>query len=130
MITLSLFGVPDVRNDAGDRAHTVLAQAKHVAFLAYLAQARMAPVRREQVVAMLWPDLDDARARNALSKAIHNCRRTLGEQVLVGRFAEEIGLDASQWSCDVWTFSDALKTGDLERALEQHQRGEDRKSVV
>ena len=124
MITLSLFGVPDVRNDAGDRAHTVLAQAKHVAFLAYLAQARMAPVRREQVVAMLWPDLDDARARNALSKAIHNCRRTLGEQVLVGRFAEEIGLDASQWSCDVWTFSDALKTGDLERALEQHQRGE------
>lgn len=124
MITLSLFGVPDVRNDVGDRAYTVLAQAKHVAFLAYLARARLAPVRREQVVAMLWPDLDVDRARNALSKAIHNCRRALGDQVLVGRFAEEIGLDASQWSCDVWTFDDALKHGDLERALEHYQRGE------
>ena len=124
MITLSLFGVADLRNDAGGRAHSVLAQAKHVALLACLAQNRHSLVPRERVIAMLWPDLDDTHARNALSKAIHGCRRTLGEHALVGRFVEEIGLDAPQWSCDVWAFDDAIKRGEPAQALDHYRRGD------
>jgi|GEM_PF-2888487 len=87
MIVLRLFGTPDGRTVLDAKAPSVLAQAKHVAFLAIAASARRSLVRRDRAMGMLWPDLDDDRARNALSKAIRKGRRSLGEDALIGRFA-------------------------------------------
>lgn len=122
-IVLKLFGTPDVWTASDAKAHTVLAQAKHVAFLAIAAAARRSLVRRERAMGLLWPDLDDDRARNALSKAIHNCRRALGEDALVGRFADEIGLDETKWSVDLWDFDDAIDRGASQEALALYRRG-------
>lgn len=124
MIHLQLFGSADVRNDEGARVHSILAHSKHVAFLAVVAAARHSTVRRDRVLGLLWPELDDARARNALSKAIHECRRQLGEASIVGRFAEEIGLDTDRWSCDLWEFDDALTRQAFPEVLAIFARGE------
>jgi hypothetical protein len=120
---LRLFGTPDVRTASDAKAHSVLAQTKHVAFLAIAATARRSLVRRDRAMALLWPDLDDDRARNALSKAIHHSRRALGEDALVGRFAEEIGLDETRWSVDVWDFEDAIARGANDHARALYRRG-------
>ena len=124
MIHLQLFGSADVRNDEGAKAHSILAHSKHVAFLAVVAAARHSTVRRDRVLGLLWPDLDDARARNALSKAIHQCRRQLGETSIIGRFAEEIGLDTDRWSCDLWEFDDAFTRQAFPEALAIFARGD------
>ncbi len=112
-----MFGVPDLRIEGDAKAFTILAQSKQVAVLAILCVARHGSVRRDRLLSLLWPDLDDARARNGLSKAIHNCRRVLGDTAIGGRFAEEIALDASAWTCDLWEFDDANSRGDRELAL-------------
>jgi serine/threonine-protein kinase len=124
VIVLRLFGTPDLRTASDAKAHSVLAQAKHVALLAVAASARSSSVRRDRVIGLLWPELDDDRARNALSKAIHNCRRALGDEVLIGRFAEEIGVDAGKWSVDVWDFEDAIGRGAYGDALAIYRSGE------
>jgi DNA-binding SARP family transcriptional activator/tetratricopeptide (TPR) repeat protein len=124
VIVFRLFGACDLRTVADVRASSVLAQLKHVAFLAIAAGARDSLVRRDRVVGLLWPELDDNRARNALSKATHNCRRALGEEALVGRFAEEIGLNAARWSVDLWEFESAIDRGAHQEALELFRRGE------
>ena len=124
MIYLQLFGSADVRNDEGAKAHSILAHSKHIAFLAVVAAARHSTVRRDRVLGLLWPELDDARARNALSKAIHQCRRQLGETSIIGRSAEEIGLDSDRWSCDLWEFDDALTRQAFPEALAIFARGE------
>lgn len=124
MIRLHLFGVPDLRTPAGNRVFTVLAQPKQVALLAILCAARRGTVRRDRLLALLWPDLEEARARNSLSKAIHHCRRALGESAIGGRFAEEIALDDAAWSCDLWDFEAALAASDRDTAVEIALRGE------
>jgi len=123
VIRLQLFGAVDLRVADGPKAHTVLAQAKHVALVALLASARRSVVRRDRIIGLLWPDLNEDRARNALSKAIHNCRRTLGEDALTGGFAEDIGLDADRWTCDVWAFQDALDRGAQSEAMALYSGG-------
>lgn len=122
--SLRFFGAADVRAVGDRKATAVLAQSKHVAFLAILAAARRALVRRDRLIGLLWPELEGDRARNALSKAIHNCRQTFGEDALVGRFAEEVGLDVGRWSCDLWEFDDAIDRSAHADALAHYQRGE------
>ena len=117
MIRLHLFGVPDLRTASGDKVFTVLAQPKQVALLAILAAARQGTVRREKLLHLLWPELDDARARNSLSKAIHHCRRAVGDSAISGRFAEEIALGDGQWVYDLWDFDAAIASGDHNAAL-------------
>ena len=124
VIVFRLFGACDLRTVDDVRASSILAQPKHVAFLAIAAAARDSLVRRDRVVGLLWPELDDNRARNALSKATHNCRRSLGEDALLGRFAEEIGLNAARWSVDLWEFESAIDRGAHQEALDLFRRGE------
>ena len=65
---------------AGD---AILAQSKTLALLAFLA---MSPTslfqRRDRIVGLLWPDLDQAHARAALRKTLHELRSALGAHVL------------------------------------------------
>ena len=60
----------------------VLAQPKRVALLAYLVvEGQRVPVPRDRLLALFWPESDEARARNALSQALHHLRQALGTDV-------------------------------------------------
>src|SRR5256885_1320939 len=88
---LNLFGV------GGHELKSVLAQPKRVALLAYLAAATPKRLhRRDSLVALFWPELDQEHARAALRQALHGLRHALGEGVLVSRADEDIGLDHEQ----------------------------------
>jgi DNA-binding SARP family transcriptional activator len=118
MIHSRFFGSIELRSERGTDLHSVLAHSKHVALLAYLVAGHRGLHRRDRLTALLWPDLDDARARNALSKALHHLRRSLGEEAIVTRGNEEVGLNAADWESDVITFAKSVDRGDHEEALE------------
>lgn len=118
MIDLRLLGSLDLRGPDGRDLHVALAQPKRFALLAYLAAATPAGFqRRDRLVALLWPELDQEHARTALRKGVHALRAVLGEQTVAGRGSEELGLDAGAVRCDVTEFERALDERRLEDAL-------------
>ena len=119
MIQLRTLGRIDVLGSDGTPRNAVVAQPKRMALLAFLALASARGfVRRDTLVAMFWPDLDDEHARGALSQALRFLRRELGDDALSRRGEEEIALDPSRVTCDVDAFDRAHQDGDHRRAIE------------
>src|SRR6266571_3273498 len=110
MLKLQLLGSLDLL-DAGRDISPVLRRPKSLALLAYLAAARPRGFhRRDTLLALFWPDLDQAHARNALRQTVHSLRHELGGHVLIGR-------------CDVAQFEAHLDGHDLKAAVALY-RGE------
>ena len=106
----------------GRELRSVLARPKLLALLSYLAAHAPGPFhRRDTVLALLWPEASDERARAALRQALYNLRNALGDEVLVGRGEDEVGLDAERFWSDVAGFEAALASGDREGALELYR---------
>ncbi len=118
MIQLRLLGAVDVRGLATEAsADAVRRQPKRLALLAYLCVAgRGARLRRDTILALFWPELDEARARAALRQALHFLRQHLGEDVLRAR-GDELGLCAERLHTDVATFEGALAGERWEEAV-------------
>ena len=58
---------------------SLLAQPKRAALVVYLAlSSRTGVVRRDRLLALFWPDADEAHARRALNQALHYLRGVLG----------------------------------------------------
>ena len=106
-----------VRVLADGRAVTgAAAQPRRLAVLALLARAGRAGITREKVLALLWPDEAEDRARRSLNQAVYSLRRDLGgEDSLIGTKDLRINLDLIE--VDAVEFQDALAAGDLERAV-------------
>lgn len=118
MIRLDMLGALSLRGADGHELRTILAQPKRLALLAYLAmESARGFQRRDQLFGLLWPDLDQAQARQALRQSLYFLRQTLGPTVLVNRGAEEIGVSPDALSCDARTFADLLRDGHLAEAL-------------
>ena len=118
MLQLFTLGALRLSDSDGREAAGSRIRPKRLALLAYLAAAR--PVgfhRRDSLLALFWPELDQQRARHSLSQGLHTLRRSLGEGVVVTRGMEEVGIDRRVLWCDCPTFDDALDRGALEEAL-------------
>ncbi|AHG93569.1 transcriptional activator domain-containing protein (plasmid) [Gemmatirosa kalamazoonensis] len=125
MIELRLLGPTDLRGVAAEEAGALLAQSKCVALLAYLALASPGALhRRDRLVGLLWPELDQEHARAALRKAVYALRRALGAAALAARGDEEIGLAPDAVWCDAVEFSECVEKSYYSRALELYRRGE------
>jgi DNA-binding SARP family transcriptional activator/tetratricopeptide (TPR) repeat protein len=74
-VTIRLFGRPRV--DQGAAAFVLRAPPKVVELLAYLIVHAAAPVSREKVRTVLWPDLDDESAGGNLRRHLHLLARAL-----------------------------------------------------
>jgi DNA-binding SARP family transcriptional activator/TolB-like protein/Tfp pilus assembly protein PilF len=95
-----------------------LAHGKRVALLSYLAVARPRGFhRRDTLIGLFWPEVDQSHARAALRQAVHFLRQTLGPEVVLSRGAQEIGLDFARIECDAIEFQEALQRGDEEQAV-------------
>src|SRR5216117_194064 len=112
MLKLQLLGSLDLL-DAGRDISPVLRRPKSLALLTYLASARPRGFhRRDTLLALFWPDLDQAHARNALRQALHSLRHVLGAEAVVGRGEEELSVDRSRLWCDVAQFEEYLDGSD------------------
>jgi DNA-binding SARP family transcriptional activator/TolB-like protein len=124
MLRLTTLGALDLRDGLGHPVREVLAQPKRLALLTYLAlEGRHGPVSRDRLLAMFWPESDDAKARNTLSQALHHLRQALGPELLESQGANAIVVNGDALWCDATVFLDALGHGEVELALDLY-RGE------
>jgi len=91
-------------------------QRVRLAILAVLGASWKQGISRDRLVALFWPESDDARARNALKQALYAVRRGTAEQELVIG-TSDLRLNPAVIRSDVHEFEAALEAGDLERAV-------------
>lgn len=96
---LHVLGAPDLRAPDGRRVTSVLSQPKRLGLLTYLALAE-GPVTRSSLVALFWPESDEARARNALSQAVFYLRRSLAERVVESVEGDRLWVPPEHVWCD------------------------------
>lgn len=118
MIRLKSFGNIDLRGADGE-LRGILTQPKRLALLLRLASERPGTfLRRDLLLAMFWPELDTAGARNALRQALFHLRRELGDGALVNRGDDEVGLDGGLVRSDIGDFEEAAATGRWNSAID------------
>ncbi|MEP6692217.1 MAG: bacterial transcriptional activator domain-containing protein, partial [Gemmatimonadaceae bacterium] len=122
MPRLHVLGTLDLRDDAGREIAPVLAQPKRLAVLAYLAAAEPFGFhRRDTLLALFWPELDDEQSRRGLRQALHFLRKHLGADAIVSRGDEELAVDDAELSCDARDLVRRADAGDAEGALALYQ---------
>lgn len=103
MLTLRLFGTPHLEGDNGILPNP---GPRRVAMLACIAAAGSAGITRDKLVARLWPDADDDRARRNLSQLLYSLRTELGVDLIEG--TGTLRLDPAQCTVDITAFDLAL----------------------
>ena len=118
MLRVNTFGRLHVRGASGVVSGSA-AQPRRLAVLALLATAGEQGLTREKVLAYLWPDTEEERARRGLNQALYALRQDLGsDDVFVG--TRDLRLNAELISSDVGEFEEALKRGRLEEAAARY----------
>ena len=120
---IELFTLGSVRLVTGDgnESSLGLVQPKRVALLAYLAVATAeAPVRRDAVLALFWPELSEDEGQHELRQALYYLRRVIGEDVF-GATGDELVLHEATLRCDAAVFERLLRDGRPVEALEVYQ---------
>src|SRR5439155_1717918 len=123
MIELRMLGRVSLINPNAHDVQSLLGQPRRLALLAYLATPAPGTHRRDSLLALFWPELDQAHARNALRQALHVLRRVLGPSAVTSHGDEEVGLDFEQVWCDVAAFERAIADGQLRDAIELYRGG-------
>jgi serine/threonine-protein kinase len=115
---LRLLGAVELRHAGGTELVAVIRQPKRLALLAFLAlRPGSRWVRRDELLATFWPDLDTEHARASLRRALYFLRQELGEGIVAGRGSEELGVSPGALWCDVTEFQEAIAAREWERAL-------------
>lgn len=100
---LRLFGTPNLEGPAGVVPPP---GPRRLAVLASLAAAGTVGLTRDKLVARLWPDMDDDRARRNLSQLLYAMRSELGTELVEG--TGTVRLDPAQCWSDVTAFDAAI----------------------
>jgi serine/threonine-protein kinase len=122
-LTLELLGGVELLGADDAAAERVIVQPKLVALLAYLALAGASRryQRRDHLVALLWPELDQTHARTALRKAVHFVRGALGSETILSRGDEELGLADGLLRCDAVEFVAEIEANHLAHAMDLYR---------
>ena len=119
---LRTLGGVDLHAPDGREVRSILAQPKRLALLVYLALASAHRYRRrDTVVGLFWPELDQEHARGALRQALRFLRRELDDRLIVTRGEDEIGLDPGVVRCDALAFAEACEAGRADEALTMYR---------
>lgn len=122
MIQFHTLGLLDLRGPDGHEIRAVLQQPKRLGLLAYLTvSAPRRFHRRDSLLALFWPDLDQEHARAALRRSLYFLRAELGADVVAGRGDEEIAVPEEVLWCDTTALDQALEAGEAERAVELYR---------
>lgn len=104
-LRLDLLGSITITGPHGDAGERLLRQSKRTAVFAYVAAKGCGrPVRRDELLALFWPDSPSSRARAALRQTIHYIHSSFESMVLQRNGGEAVCLCRQGVSCDVVDF--------------------------
>jgi TolB-like protein/DNA-binding SARP family transcriptional activator len=119
MIIFRTLGAAELKNPEGQSVQSILARPKLLGLLAYLAAATPGGFHsRDRLLGLLWGDLDEERGRRALRQSLYHLRRALGDEAIVARGDNAVGLDEDVVWCDARAFEDALERESPQDALQ------------
>src|SRR5712664_369454 len=122
MVEFRVFGALSLTTDDGRDARSLVAQPRRLALLAYLAAATPRGThRRDTLLALFWPELDQARARAALRQSLYVLRGELGADVLETHGHDVVSIHVDAIRCDVVDFDRAIAAGRSQEALDLYQ---------
>src|SRR5881398_2531606 len=122
MIELRMLGTLSLTSADGRDVRALLGQPRRLALLAFLAAATPRGFhRRDSLLPLFWPELDQEHARAALRQALHVLRANLGAETVASRGDEEVGLDFAHIWCDVAAFQQAIAGDALREALDLYR---------
>ncbi len=122
MIEFRVLGTLHLTDAEGREVTSLLTRPRRLALLAYLAAATPRGLhRRDTLLALFWPELDQEHARAALRQALHVVRGPLGTEAVLTRGDEEVGLDFDRLWCDVVAFDEAFAAGRYGEACDCYQ---------
>ena len=114
-------GALDVRTAGNGGIAELLNQPKRPGILAYLALAPDGRARRrDELLALFWPESGEGSARNALNQTIYRLRAVLGEDTLISN-EQEVRLDPDRVWCDATALRTAFAAGDDRRVVELYR---------
>lgn len=93
-----------------------VAQRRRLACLAVIAAGGARGVARERIVGLLWPDIEDERARRLLSDTLYVLRAALGEEAIAA-VGDRLVLGGDVVACDLWAFDEAMRERRMEEAV-------------
>lgn len=121
-LRLRLLGGIDLRDASGAEIRPVLQQPKRLALLAALGLTATGSFRRrDSLLGMFWPELDQEHARGALRRSLYFLRRACGDGVIISRGEEEVGIAEGSLWCDALAFEEAVEGGAHAQALELYR---------
>ena len=122
MIELRTLGGLDLHDAQGRELRVISAASKLAALLTYLAIATPRGFhRRDTLLALFWPELDQEHARGALRQALHVIRRSMTAGALLAEGDDDIALDRDLFWCDAVDFELLLGEGKEEEALDLYR---------
>jgi len=122
MTELKILGPFEIKDSNGKLEHSFLTGPKRLALLVYLILNRPRGMqRRDCVLPLLWPEKGQKSARNALSNLLYHIRKTLGNEAILTRGTEELGIDTSKINCDALEFEKLIEEGDLQQAVKLYR---------
>ncbi|HUQ41392.1 MAG TPA: BTAD domain-containing putative transcriptional regulator, partial [Candidatus Limnocylindrales bacterium] len=92
------------------------AQPRRLALFAILAAAGHRGISRERLMALLWTDTDEDRARKGLNQALYALRQEIGSEEAING-TRDLVLAPEFVITDIAEFHAAIGAGDLERAV-------------
>ena len=121
---LRILGHTELSGPNPEAVEALARQPKRLALLAYLALTTIDGFRRrDHVISLFWPELDQAQARTYLRKALYGIREALGEDLFINRGEDEIRLDHTLIWCDAVALQQRARNAQWPDALALH-RGE------
>ncbi|MFN0179890.1 MAG: BTAD domain-containing putative transcriptional regulator [Gemmatimonadales bacterium] len=106
MLRLRTFGGLQLERTEPEGA-VVTTRPRRLALLAVVAAAGFRGVRRERILAILWPGSDVDKGRHSLSQTLYGLQREIGAEVIVAT-GNDLRLDPEQLTSDVQTFLEAI----------------------
>ena len=115
MMRLLTFGGISVLGEDGITIRLATAQRRPVAVVVLLAAHGQRGLTRDKLCALLWPDVDDRRARHSLTQALYAARKAFGRDDLFV-IGGSIRLNERLIASDIADFAGALDAGSFEAA--------------
>lgn len=112
MLRLRTLGELTLEGSDGD---LLPGRRKELVLLVYLAQRAPGAIRRSELVALLWEDREERRARHSLRQALLTLRRATGERLRVT--PDTVALESGVVELDVVAFQEAVTAGRLDEAV-------------
>jgi non-specific serine/threonine protein kinase len=109
VLRLKTFGGLSLESERGPLAGAA-AQRRRLSVLAVLAASGPGGMTRDKLIGLLWPEVDEARARAALSQSLYALKRDAHEDLVIGH--ESLTVNRQALAADVVEFEEAIARDD------------------